>query len=341
MIHILGIILKTVGILLLVILLLILLLALTVLFLPFRYRAHLQKKEEGFACIKADARISWLFGAVAFWARYENETPDISIKIFGAAPDTWRKRLCRIRKGSIRKKTEARKEAAKEEIIKEETPKKETAKEETTKKETAEMKKKDGFEAKKKTEDLNKNGRKKETAPEPGSFEKVMGILGKIPEKLLNIADRLLEMVFFILEVPFLLLEKVGKKIQAGKRLKRKWEKLKKFLHSEMFRQALLHVRKELFHFLKKTAPKKAEGTILFGFEDPSVTGETLGILGMLYGKVPKEVSIIPAFEQEILRGDLKVSGSFQIVSAAGIAFRLFRDKNLRKTIQYFKHKEA
>ena len=53
MIHILFMILKALGILLLVLLFLVLLIVCTVLFLPFCYRAQVLKEEEGFACVKA------------------------------------------------------------------------------------------------------------------------------------------------------------------------------------------------------------------------------------------------------------------------------------------------
>ena len=65
------------------------------------------------------------------------------------------------------------------------------------------------------------------------------------PEKLLNLASRLLQTAFRLLELPFRLLEKLEQKIQAGRRLKRKWESVKKFFRSKMFREALLHAKKE------------------------------------------------------------------------------------------------
>ena len=76
-----------------------------------------------------------------------------------------------------------------------------------------------------------------------------------------------------------------------------------------MFREALLHAKKEVLYFLKKAAPKKVTGTVRFGFNDPALTGETLGILGMIYGKLPKDLSIQPDFEQEILQGDVRMKG--------------------------------
>ena len=178
-------------------------------------------------------------------------------------------------------------------------------------------------------------------APKKSILERFFGRIGHLPEKLLNLASRLLQTAFRLLEFPFRLLEKLEQKIQAGRRLKRKWESVKKFFRSKMFREALLHAKKEVLYFLKKAAPKKVTGTVRFGFDDPALTGEALGILGMIYGKLPKDLSIQPDFEQEILRGDVRMKGSFQAVTAAGIALRLFRDQNLRKTIRHFKHKEA
>ena len=99
MIHILFMILKALGVLLLVLLFLVLLIVCTVLFLPLCYRAQVQKEEEGFACVKASGRVSWLFGAVALTASYEEQKPEAQILLFGASLETWKRRLKKIRRG--------------------------------------------------------------------------------------------------------------------------------------------------------------------------------------------------------------------------------------------------
>ena len=99
MIHILFMILKALGILILVLLLLVLLIVCTVMFLPFCYRAQVLKEEEGFACVKASGRVSWLFGAVALTASYEEQKPEAQILLFGASLETWKRRLKKIRRG--------------------------------------------------------------------------------------------------------------------------------------------------------------------------------------------------------------------------------------------------
>ena len=327
MIHILFMILKALGVLLLVLLVLVLLIVCTVLFLPFCYRAQVLKEEEGFACVKASGRVSWLFGAVALTASYEEQKPEAQILLFGASLETWKRRLKKIRRGeaSVPRTEENETENALEA------------------EKTAEQKAPDQKEKQQKVTAQKEQPEQEQEpdAPKKSILERFFGRIEYLPEKLLNLASRLLQTAFRLLELPFRLLEKLEQKIQAGRRLKRKWESVKKFFRSKMFREALLHAKKEVLYFLKKAAPKKVTGTVRFGFNDPALTGETLGILGMIYGKLPKDLSIQPDFEQEILQGDVRMKGSFQAVTAAGIALRLFRDQNLRKTIRHFKHKEA
>lgn len=327
MIHILFMILKALGILILVLLFLVLLIVCTVLFLPFCYRAQVLKEEEGFACVKASGRVSWLFGAVALTASYEEQKPEAQILLFGASLETWKRRLKKIRRGeaSVPRTEENETENALEA------------------EKTAEQKAPDQKEKQQKVTAQKEQPEQEQEpdAPKKSILERFFGRIEYLPEKLLNLASRLLQTAFRLLELPFRLLEKLEQKIQAGRRLKRKWESVKKFFRSKMFREALLHAKKEVLYFLKKAAPKKVTGTVRFGFNDPALTGETLGILGMIYGKLPKDLSIQPDFEQEILQGDVRMKGSFQAVAAAGIALRLFRDQNLRKTIRHFKHKEA
>ena len=333
MIHILFMILKALGILLLVLLLFVLLVICSVLFIPLCYRAHLQKEEEGIACVKAQGRVSWLFGAVALQASYENQKPEVQIRIFGAAPETWKRRLKKLRRGEAAASPKEKSETEKTDTVKKQIPETTAEKIQKIPEQPEEQRK---VTAKKK-----QPGPEQEVAPKKSVLECFFEIFEHLPEKLLNLAGHLLQAALRLLELPFRLIEKLEQKIQAGRRLKRKWESVKKFFRSKMFREALLQAKKEVLYFLKKAAPKKVTGTVRFGFDDPALTGEALGILGMIYGKLPKDLSIQPDFEQEILRGDVQMKGSFQAVTAAGIALRLFRDQNLRKTIRHFKHKEA
>lgn len=212
MIHILFMILKALGILLLVLLFLVLLIVCTVLFLPFCYRAQVLKEEEGFACVKASGRVSWLFGAVALTASYEEQKPEAQILLFGASLETWKRRLKKIRRGeaSVPRTEENETENAPEA------------------EKTAEQKAPDQTE---KQQKVTAQKEQPEQEQEPDAPKKhsgtVFGRIEYLPEKLLNLASRLLQTAFRLLELPFRLLEKLEQKIQAGRRLKRKWESVK------------------------------------------------------------------------------------------------------------------
>ena len=248
MIHILFMILKALGILLLVLLFLVLLIVCTVLFLPFCYRAQVLKEEEGFACVKASGRVSWLFGAVALTASYEEQKPEAQILLFGASLETWKRRLKKIRRGeaSVPRTEENETENALEA------------------EKTAEQKAPDQKEKQQKVTAQKEQPEQEQEpdAPKKSILERFFGRIEYLPEKLLNLASRLLQTAFRLLELPFRLLEKLEQKIQAGRRLKRKWESVKKFFRSKMFREALLHAKKEVLYFLKKAAPKKVTGTV-------------------------------------------------------------------------------
>ena len=271
MIHILFMILKALGILLLVLLFLVLLIVCTVLFLPFCYRAQVLKEEEGFACVKASGRVSWLFGAVALTASYEEQKPEAQILLFGASLETWKRRLKKIRRGEAsvsrteENETENAPEAEKTAEQKAEAKKEQTSAEQLAEQKTDTVKKqmpqRDAEKTQKapdQTEKQQKVTAQKEQpeqeqeqepdAPKKSILERFFGRIEYLPEKLLNLVSRLLQTAFRLLELPFRLLEKLEQKIQAGRRLKRKWESVKKFFRSKMFREALLHAKKEVLY---------------------------------------------------------------------------------------------
>ena len=78
MIHIILLILKIIGIILLVLAGLLLLATGTVLFVPLRYRAE----GEVYGNLKAKGRVTWLFHLISVTASYEEELK-ISVKICG------------------------------------------------------------------------------------------------------------------------------------------------------------------------------------------------------------------------------------------------------------------
>lgn len=121
------------------------------------------------------------------------------------------------------------------------------------------------------------------------------------------------------------------------KRIRKKYKRLRKFAEDERTKAALRLVREQAFRVLSALFPRKAEGWILFGTDDPALTGEILGAISIFYPFFMDTVKITPDFERAVLEGDLSVRGRFYMITAARAAWKLFRDRNVRWTYRMLK----
>lgn len=65
---------------------------------------------------------------------------------------------------------------------------------------------------------------------------------------------------------------------------------------------------------VKAVKPKKSEGNIDFGFSSPMRTGEVFGIISLfLSNKANKGLTVIPHFNEEIMKGNGTFSGSVSL----------------------------
>ena len=93
MLHILWILIKFILILLGILVGLVLLGVFLFLFCPVRYRGQASKESAGLAAVQADARVTWLFGAIGAEISYKEGGAQHVIRIFGVSLDkirSWR-----------------------------------------------------------------------------------------------------------------------------------------------------------------------------------------------------------------------------------------------------------
>ena len=87
--------------------------------------------------------------------------------------------------------------------------------------------------------------------------------------------------------------------------------------------------------------PRKTEGYVTFGSEDPSVTGAVLAALGMTMPLHKNCVEIRPVFEsRNLLEGKVKIKGRIYGIIPLVILIRLYFDKNIKYIISRWKNKE-
>ena len=299
MLQIFFLILKIIGIILAAVLGLAILLLLLVLFVPVRYRAYGVKKEG--EC-RAEAKISWLLHLISVPVAFREGELSAKIKILGIT-------LMDLTDSGSFEEAEPVPEAA----------------ERTEEQKTAQSGERQAQE----------HPVEKQAAPERTSQKKEE--LEEEEEEKNGIFSRFLQFLRMIWKF-FAGIPRKLKNLKCTfrrfcgkiKRMARKYRAAKEFALDERTKAAVRLVLEQAKIFARQALPRKICGEVRFGTSDPALTGQILGIAGIFYPLFMDNVKVDPDFEQTILEGELFLKGRLRIVSAVRIAWRLFRDKNVR-----------
>ncbi len=144
----------------------------------------------------------------------------------------------------------------------------------------------------------------------------------KVKRKIIQIAEKIKNSIL----APIRFIKKTILQIQI----------LKEFLENEVNQEGIKVALRSIGKLLKHLGPRKASGLLAFGTGDPATTGYVLAALGMFYGKIGKNFSIQPNFEESMLYGNIKITGRFYIITITVIALRLWFNKNFKKLRENF-----
>ena len=117
-----------------------------------------------------------------------------------------------------------------------------------------------------------------------------------------------------------------------------KIKKVKKILKSEQMKRTKAWMLKEIKSLIFHIKPKKLQGNIRFGLEDPCLTGEILAVAGVFYPLYGEYFTIEPFFEEQILEGEISFRGRIYGIYFALLAWRIFQNRELRFIIKKFKY---
>ena len=329
MLHIIIFILKIIGILLLVILGLILLLVSSVLFVPITYKVRAERKD---GVIQVRAVAGWMFRLLSVHYRLHTSQEPMQLlqgRILGIP--VWK---------PLEPKKEKPKKAEKKSKEKQSKPKQMGAKQLEQK---AEVKSSD-----KAKERLKKDltpGTAVASVPQPepevsrqeqpqdkqaqtkpprqSILKKLLYAIRRIYGKITAIGRGLFSLVVKLLHMP----EKASETIGT----------LTDFWNLEENVKARESIWRELKFLWKHSRPRKADLTLHFGFEDPSWTGQCMGVLSILNVWYPGRIFLKPEFEQEIFEGTLYIKGHMMLAVPLLSIFRLWRDENVMKMYRHFR----
>lgn len=121
--------------------------------------------------------------------------------------------------------------------------------------------------------------------------------------------------------------------------LKENFANIKRELSDETNKNAVRRLLKEIKTLFHHIGPRRGKAKLRYSTGDPASTGQLTGVLSMCPIFYRRGVEVIPDFTADkfYIRGRFKINGHIQTFHLLGIAFRLYRDKNIKKLIQKFK----
>ncbi|PWJ52283.1 DUF2953 domain-containing protein [Faecalicatena contorta] len=315
MLHIILLILKIIAWILLAVLGLFVLLVCVVLFTPLCYRGEADCKGT-LDSLRGRVRFSWFLHLVSGHVTYEDGKLDWKIRI------AWKNWLPGIEERPAEMEEEWEDELkipAKK--VPEELPYKKEEK--TEKREEKEQRKEtpaalltpEPAKITEKTAD--------DTKPQKNLFSKIRELYEKILNKIKALYQKIKYTIFKICDTIKSLLEKK--------------DKLLEFITDEVHKSALMTTLTELKRLLRFLKPQKLKILAHFGFEDPSITGYVLAIGSMIYPFFGKHIDIRPDFDQEILEGEIFISGNIRALYLIISFWNLVWDKNVRTTFRHIR----
>lgn len=333
--HIIVLILKIIGIGLLAILCLLLLLLLLALFVPVRYRAEGKKQEE----LAFRMRVTWLLHMVSVPLVYEKGKLSLRLKLFGFPIKDF------LAEGKEEKEKEKEEEARSEEGAGRERDSEEgddtagvDSKPEDRTVEFQKDTEKGSWDKQEIDRAEDKNVCLKNKTPEDETEEwndslKEHGEAAVSKKKKFSL-PRIFRGIWEKLKKLKYTIRSFCDKIRA---VMKKAGSIRRFLTEETTKAALSLGMGQLLYLLKKLGPRKVQGWIHFGTGDPALTGEILGGISVLYAVSPLKLEFQPDFQDRVLEGEIRVKGHLHMVTLVGIAWRLWRDKNIKAVYKKIK----
>ena len=312
MIHILFLILKIIGWILLFLLAILLLLILTILFYPVKYRFS-AKGENTLDTLVADGKVSWLFHLISGSASYEHGELQWKLRLAWKKFDSSEEEQNETSEKSVAPEPLEKEplEDEKKSEIKDNPPEKDVKIEKASEK---------GTKIEKESKIEKEPGIEKESGTEKTKVREEQRSENVQTESKLK-------------KIKYTFQKLCGTIKKAGE----KKEFLTAFLTYEKHQRAFEAVKKELCHLLHVLKPKKLQANVTFGFNDPSWTGYMLAFLGSIYGLIGEYVQIQPDFEERKLEGNASAEGKIRVIYFAVPAWKLFWNKDVKITYKHIR----
>ncbi|MDO4329056.1 MAG: hypothetical protein Q4C66_06945 [Lachnospiraceae bacterium] len=127
-----------------------------------------------------------------------------------------------------------------------------------------------------------------------------------------------------------------GKLKQAEERihwLQEKWDMAQDFIQDPANQKSAKLILRQIKKILKHLFPRKGTAEITFGIQDPYQMGQILSAASLLYPFTHKILILHPVFDQAVLDGEIHIRGHVRIGQLLGYVLRLLFDRNIRQRL--------
>lgn len=108
------------------------------------------------------------------------------------------------------------------------------------------------------------------------------------------------------------------------------------FLNDEDNRKTYRLIKKQLKKVLRHILPVKLKGNITFGFDEPYITGQVLTWAALLYPLYRDNLVMEPVFDRQVLEGKVSLKGRIRTGTLLMAGIRVLLNKNFRKQLKRF-----
>ena len=348
MLHIILVLLKFIGIVLLTLLGLLVTILLVVLLVPVRYRIWVSHG----AMVRVEGRVSWILHLIHLRVTQEGEERRIRLRLFGiilydsARPRKPGKPKRRRRNTANRNKVHSTNELKPEGVI---TPGSSPVPEEQATDYDRQQSKQLSSEEQdlsgtaaifgvEPTEDPGAEASANNTSEEEASenntseeeMENAVGLLGRVLRRIKSFFQGIRNKLRRLITN---LKQGLSKLIN----IKQKINLIKEFISEEENRKAFGITWQSLKKLLRHVLPRKLRSRVVFGTGDPCSTGQALGVFSMLYGIYGDSIQITPDFEHKVFEGNHYARGRIRMGTLLIIVIKLLLDKKFKQLKRNFK----
>lgn len=149
----------------------------------------------------------------------------------------------------------------------------------------------------------------------PGFSAKIRGSFGKLRNAIAGFMEKL---------------RHIRDSVQTLKNRLASWRDL---WYDEHTQSCVGKLKREICFLLRHYLPKKPQGRVLFGLQDPAATGQILGVLYVLQAFTDNNgLEIRADFERQVLETDLNIKGKIRICHVVRSGLSLLLSKDCRIT---------